>query len=293
MRALACGWLLALSASTAFASPKPKEEAKRRIDRAAALHKQGKFDDALAELEAAYKLDPQVDLLFSIGQVYAKLGRCDEARHEYEEFAAKKKSMQASQIVEQAIAACIPKAPPVAPTVEPAAPVPATAPEPMSPAGSGSASDSVSGSGSMSASVSRPEPPPPAAPATFAAATSGAAPELHTTIESSPRPWYRDTLGDGLVVAGVAAAVVGFIEYRAATSDLDNAETAGSLARYDQLVDDAHGKRTVSVVLFGGGAALVGAGIARFVLHDRGRESRGVAVVPAHGGGLLTWTGGF
>jgi len=243
MRALACGWLLAVTASTALAGPKPKEEAKRRIDRAAALHKQGKFDDALAELEAAYKLDPQVDLLFSIGQVYAKLGRCDEARNKYEEFAAKKKSKQASQIVEQAIAACIPKAPPV---VEPAAPATASPEaEPISAAGSASAS----GSEAMSAPASRPE-PPPAPPTTFAAATSGAAPELHTTVESSPRPWYRDTLGDGLVVAGVAAAVVGVIEYRAATSDLDNAETAGSLARYDQLVDDAHGKRTVSVVLF-------------------------------------------
>lgn len=283
MRVLACGLVLAVSASTALAGPKPKEAAKRRIDRAAALHKQGKFDDALAELEAAYKLDPQVDLLFSIGQVYAKLGRCDEARTEYQQFAAKKKSKQASQIVEQAIAACIPKAPPVPPpaAVEPA-PTPAAAPpEPMPPPPA------------EPVSPPPPTPPPPTSPTTFAAATSGPAPEPHTTIESTPRPWYRDTVGDGLVVAGVAAAVVGFIEYRGATSDLDNAETAGSLARYNQLVDDAHGKRTVSVVLFAGGAALVGAGIARYVLHDRGRESHGVAVVPAQGGGLLTWTGGF
>src|SRR6185312_4645276 len=129
MRLIASGLVLVVSASTVLAAPKPKEEAKRRIDRAAALHKEGKYDDALAELEAAYKLDPQVDLLFAIGQVYAKLGRCDEARGEFEQFAAKKKTKQASQIVEQAIAACIPKAPPVPPPVE-AAPAPTPAPEP-------------------------------------------------------------------------------------------------------------------------------------------------------------------
>jgi tetratricopeptide (TPR) repeat protein len=279
MRVIASGLVLVLVASTALAAPKPKEEAKRRIDRAAALHKEGKYDDALAELEAAYKLDPQVDLLFAIGQVYAKLGRCDEARTEFEQFAAKKKTKQASQIVEQAIAACIPKAPPVPPPVEPAPPsVTPPAAEPI-PAPTPVAAPS-------------PEPPPASpAPATFASATSS--PELHTTVEAAPRPWYRDTLGDGLVLAGVAAAVVGFVEYHGATSKLDDAETASSLAQYDQLVDDAHGQRTISVVLFAGGAALVGAGIARYVLHDRGRESHGLAVAPSHGGGLLTWTGGF
>jgi hypothetical protein len=288
MRVIVCGLVLAVSASTALAAPKPKEEAKRRIDRAAALHKQGKYDDALAELEAAYKLDPQVDLLFAIGQVYAKLGRCDEARTEFEQFAAKKKTKQASQIVDQAIAACIPKAPPVSPPVEPAAPPPtisAPAPEPApEPEPAPAASVPVSPSASHT---------DVAPPTTFAAATSGSASDLHTTAESSPRPWYRDTLGDGLVVVGVAAAVVGFIEYRGATSKLDDAETAGTLAQYDQLVDDAHGKRTLSVVFFAGGAALVGAGIARYVFHDRGRESHGVAIVPSHGGGLLTWSGGF
>jgi tetratricopeptide (TPR) repeat protein len=281
MRVIASGLVLVLAASTALAAPKPKEEAKRRIDRAAALHKEGKYDDALAELEAAYKLDPQVDLLFAIGQVYAKLGRCDEARTEFEQFAAKKKTKQASQIVEQAIAACIPKAPPVPPPVEPA-PASVTAP----------AAEPIPAPAPALAPVAEPA-PVSSSPATFAAATSGSGPELHTTVESAPRPWYRDTLGDGLVLAGVAAAVVGFVEYHGATAKLDDAETASSLAQYDQLVDDAHGQRTVSVVLFAGGAALVGAGIARYALHDRGRESHGVAVVPAHGGGLLTWTGGF
>jgi len=262
MRALAIGCALAMSAA-AVAGPKPKEEAKRRIDRAAALHKEGKFDDALAELEAAYKLDPEIDLLFSIGQVYSKLGRCDEARGKFEEFAAKKKSKEASSIVAQAIAACIPKAPPVPP---PAA-VEATPPsvEPTSPV-------TPAPTFASATSASPPQPPPP-------------------TVDS--RAWYRDALGDGLVLAGVAAAVVGTIEYHSATSALNAAESAGSLASYDQLVSEAHDKRTISVVLFAGGAVLVAGGIVRFALHDRSHERATLAVVPAQGGGLVTIGGGF
>ena len=95
------------------------------------------------------------------------------------------------------------------------------------------------------------------------------------------------------MLAGIAAVVVGGIEYHRATADLDDAEAAGSLARYDQLVDDAHGKRTISIVLFAGGAALVGAGIVRYAFHDRGHERATLAVVPAQGGGFVTFGGGF
>jgi hypothetical protein len=47
----------------------------------------------------------------------------------------------------------------------------------------------------------------------------------------------------------------------------------------------------VSVLLGIGGVALIGAGVVRFVTHDRGGESRGMALVPTCGGGLVTWGG--
>ena len=99
-------------------------------------------------------------------------------------------------------------------------------------------------------------------------------------------------LGDALVVAGgVVALVAGGIEYRSARSSLDDAENATTLTSYNSLVDDAHGKRTVSVLLDVGGVALIGAGVIRFIRHDRGGESRGVAIVPTSGGGLVAWGG--
>ena len=108
--------------------------------------------------------------------------------------------------------------------------------------------------------------------------------------------WYKDKLGDGLVLGGVAAVVVGLVEYRSALSDLDAAENrthTTTLARYNQLVDRAHGKRTASIVLTGAGGALIAAGVARYILHDRSTEVRGVGVAPAHGGGVVTYLGRF
>ena len=80
--------------------------------------------------------------------------------------------------------------------------------------------------------------------------------------------------------------------YTGARSSLDDAESAGSLVEYNDLVDDAKNQRMYAVVLAGGGAVLIGAGLLRYKLRNKG-EARGVAIAPTSGGGLITWTGGF
>lgn len=124
-----------------------------------------------------------------------------------------------------------------------------------------------------------PEPPPP--------------PPAVTTTE--PAAWYKDKLGGALVLTGVVASAVGIVMYTGARSDLDDAESAMSLDSYNDLVDSAKSKRLSSVVLVGGGVALIGAGVIRYYLlrGSSNQEARGVGVVPAQGGGLVTWTGQF
>jgi len=110
------------------------------------------------------------------------------------------------------------------------------------------------------------------------------------------RPWYKDKLGDALVLGGVLATVVGLVEYRSALSDLDTAENASStttLARYHELVDNARGKRATSIVFVGAGGALIVAGIVRYALRGDATEARTVGVAPAHGGGVVTYEGSF
>lgn len=244
-RAAWLGLAVLLVTSTA-ALAEPKEDARPHIERATKAHQAGKFDEALVELQAAYTIDPQPDLLFAIGQVYTKLGRCTEASDAYKRYLAAGANPKAAPVVQQAIEACKPSAgtePAPAPTTAAAPPAPSPTPRPV----------------------------------------------------SGHSPWYRDVVGDVLVVGGVVSLAAGIFVYRGAVTDLDSAEHAPTHDRYVDLVDGARSKRLVSVALIGGGVALAGAGVLRFVLHGRrsSSEVRRVTLAPVPGGGFVTWAGSF
>jgi tetratricopeptide (TPR) repeat protein len=228
-------FLLALPASVLAG---PKEDAQAHIVKATEAHQRSDFNVALQELEAAYAIDPQPDLLYAIGQVYVKLERCADAISYYERYLATAPTLEAAGQAQEAIDACKAKLP---------APEPQPAPTPL---------------------------PPPSPPTTSA--------------------WYKDPIGGALVGGGLVAGALGVVFYLGARNELDEAEAAMTLPAYEDHVDSAHSKRLVSVILFGGGAALIAGGIARYVMHDAGAtEARRVGVVPTSGGGLLTLTGEF
>lgn len=135
-----------------------------------------------------------------------------------------------------------------------------------------------------------PAPAPDPGPAT---APPMATPALPPEPPPEGSRWYQDKLGGVLVIAGVGATIAGAVVYGGARSDLDDAEGASDLDTYRQLVDDARSKRTLSVVLFAGGGALIAAGVVRYVISGGERREARVGVVPARGGGLVTWGGQF
>lgn len=270
--------VLLIAPGSAFAGK--KEEAKAHIAKATKAHKNGHFEEARVELEAAYALDPDPDLLYALGQVSAKLGKCNEATTYFKRFGASQKDPKVAKVVDQAIAACRPAGEPAA-TAPPAADKPS--PVDASPSPDRAAAD-------------KPAPvmdkPAPGAPRSQPFAPTATAP----VATGRRSPWYKDKLGDGLVLGGIVATAVGLVEYSGALSDLDTAEdrkSTATLARYNELVDSAHGKRTASIVLVGAGGALITAGIIHYVLHGRTTESRAVGVAPAHGGGVVSYEGRF
>jgi tetratricopeptide (TPR) repeat protein len=298
MHKLALSVIVLATASTAYAKPKPKGQAavKAHMDRAAKAHKAGKFEVALTELKAAYDVEPQPKLLYAIAQVYAKLDNCTDAIDYYERFLAADTSKQG--VVKQAIDACKKK----------------LADKPDKPDDKGDGvfrTKKIDGELPTAEPIEPPPPPPPVeaklepAPPVVIEQPRGAerpppAP-VSEPVPSEPAPvattqhspWYRDALGDALVITGVAATVGSFFAYRAAQSDLDKAEDAGTLDAYNDLRDSAETKQLYTVVLAGGGLALVTAGVLRYALRDNRRETRGVAIVPTTSGGLITWSGGF
>jgi tetratricopeptide (TPR) repeat protein len=125
--------LLALPV-VAVAGPKEKAEAQKHIEKATNAHQGGKYDVALTELQAAYALDPQPDLLYAIGQVHVKLGKCDDAIVSYEKFLATNPPAEPAAAAKEAIETCQQQAPPPPPepTPEPTPPPPPPPPAPES-----------------------------------------------------------------------------------------------------------------------------------------------------------------
>src|SRR5690349_10386514 len=82
--------VMALLSTTVSAAPKrdPKAAVKDHMAKAAKASQEGRNEDALKELDAAYALDPQPMLLLARGHVYVKLEKCDEAIKLYEAFLA-------------------------------------------------------------------------------------------------------------------------------------------------------------------------------------------------------------
>jgi tetratricopeptide (TPR) repeat protein len=262
-------FLAVLATWPLVASANAKHDAKVHIAKATKAHQEGKFEVALDELLAAYKLDPQPELLFAIAQVYGKLDRCSDAVPYYEKFLAATKDTQATEIVNQAIDACKKQ-------LAAAQPPPVEEPPPPPP---------------PPVKVDEPPPPPPKLDEPPPPPRREDTPLVVVEHPAGPTPWYRDTLGDALVGGGVLAGVVSLVMYTSAGSDLDAAEASATLAEYNQHLDDANGKRTYSLVLAGAGVALVGAGIYHYTRRDAGKSS--MAVVPQRGGGLVVLTGGF
>ena len=310
MRKLATLMFVLAAANAADAKPKAKgKSVKVHMDNAAKAHKAGKFEVALTELQAAYAIDPQPKLLFAIAQVHAKLDNCEAAIDYYEKFAATQKDKSKQSIVKQAIDACkkklddakpdkpestvfrAKKPPPEELPTADAKDKPEAKPEEPKP------EQKISTTPEPAETKPEPkpteikafdDPPPRAKPAPAPAPVA-----VKTTSEPTHSPWYRDPLGDALVITGVGATIASVLVFRSAQNDLDAAEQAQFLADYEQHHTDAERKELYTWILAGTGIALVSAGVLRYVTRDSRRESRSVSFVPTHDGGLITWSGGF
>jgi hypothetical protein len=113
--------------------------AQAHFDLGSLLYQQGRYDDALGELTAGYKLDPRPEFLYSLGQTERKRGRCKEALDYYQRYLDTGLSRERAAAVLVQMDRCraelaLPPAPPVA------APNAATANAPASATAPGAAS---------------------------------------------------------------------------------------------------------------------------------------------------------
>ncbi len=104
-----------LVAAPLLAHADRKQDAQVHITKAMEAHDRSDFELAAIELQAAYDLDPNPDLLYAIGQVYVKLERCPDAITYYRRYLDTKPPAQAMVDTKQAIDTCEKQAPPKPP----------------------------------------------------------------------------------------------------------------------------------------------------------------------------------
>ncbi|MBA3538738.1 MAG: hypothetical protein H0T79_03855 [Deltaproteobacteria bacterium] len=244
--------LLLVAATAAPVSADAKADAQVRIDHATQLHQAGAFAEALDELMVAYTLDPRPELLYALGQLHVKLGHCSDAVTYYQRFLGTSPAAGPADAARQAIETCK-KAPP---------------PEPP-PAGD-----------------------PPVDPTADPAADPTTDPTPQRMTAAGPPAWYEDVVLDGLVGGGIVAGLVGVVLYGAARGALDDADASSTYNTHLDHVDRAHAERTLAVIFGVGGIALIGVGVARYMMRDT-TPDQGVGIEPTTGGGVVTWSGQF
>ena len=226
--------LALVSSSAAAADPKPLEpKARVLVDRGLEAYRDGRYEEAIRELSAAYEIDPRREILFNWAQAERLSGDCDAAIPLYQEFLdSDPPSAQAKQ-ARRLIEKCD--------VFKPKGDRPAAGPPP------GGLVDI--------------EPGPDPEPERDRRERAPAAP---STREDGP-VWYRDAWGGALVGVGLVGVGLGATFLVLSERSFDDAGAARTYPDYDARFDEAVSSRRIGVVGLTLGAALVAAGVGRWI----------------------------
>lgn len=150
MKVATLAWLVAWSATAAKKTPDATAEAKAHFNKGTALYSQARYEEAITEFEAAYRVKPHGVINYNLAQCYEKLGDIAKALGKYQDYLREVPDAKDRSTVEAAIAnlqrrldeqrraqqpQVAPEPPPTLPTPAVQAPAPAitqpAAPEPL------------------------------------------------------------------------------------------------------------------------------------------------------------------
>lgn len=270
MRLIISCLVVAAFANTASAESKERR-AKRHVDKATKAYQKGNFEDARKEFATAYSIDPQPQLLFALGDVNVKLGRCEAAvtfLHKYLETSPEESQATAAN---EALAKC--NAPTTTAPVDEAdieIDTPGAKKEPV-PAG-----PAVAQAKEEEAPPGITTPPPRQAPVQPGAETPQEGP--------SERAWYLEPVGLALCGGGVLAAGASVVLYTVAVGKNNEAElTTTSYENALSLSNDAKTLQYVSIASAVVGGALVGVGGYYFYRQKSAHDARVTAAASPQG----------
>jgi tetratricopeptide (TPR) repeat protein len=108
--AVAVAVALVLGPRAALADDPLKPAAKVRFDAGVKLTSAGKYDEAIREFRAAYEIDPEPVLFYSLAVAERLAGRCPAAVDYYRRFLASKPNAERTEAARAGIAMCQPQA---------------------------------------------------------------------------------------------------------------------------------------------------------------------------------------
>ena len=242
---------LLLAAAPASAAPKDAE-ARKLFDRGVAAYTKGDLAGAAQALSESYAREGDPETLFAWAQAERKLGHCESAIELYNTLLAFELPAANKKVVEQQLAEC---------------------------------------NQIVSDKKNEPVAPPPPSPPP-ATTTTTPAPAIVTPPPSEPAPahegraWWRDPVGDGLVIGGVVGLGVGTGLLLSARSADAAKDSAMSYSDFKANADTAHDRGIEGVIgLAAGGVLLVG-GIAWYATHRDGDATAVTGWLAPRGGGI-------
>lgn len=253
MRASTILLTLVLTASAAQAGP--DAELKKHEDAGKAAFAAERYADAIAEFRAANDLKPDPKYVYSIAQAQRMAGDCAGAIESYQAFLATKPDAKLADYSKANIDRCKEE---LAKNPKPAPVEPAPTPTPAEPA----------------ITPSEPTPTPITGP---------------VDTGDGARPWYRDWVGNAMVIGGVASAAVGttvFLSGRSAANKVNNADDYTSFQDAQDAASSALTKQRIGIGAAIVGAGLIVGGILHYKMSGGGHEVR-VTAVPTVGGAAV------
>ena len=238
---------IVLWAAPALAAPSNRE-AKAQFDRGVAAYQHGDFAGAAEAFGRSNALEADAETLFAWAQAERKIGHCDKAIELYGTLLAMDLPAENKSAIKIQLSECTQiVAAQNPPPVEPPKPVPV-------------------------APVEHPREP-------VAAPIQPAAPE--------GRPWFRDPIGDGLVIVGAAGVGVGIAMLVSGHSADQSKASATTYGDYQALADKAHSRGEIGVIGGVAGVAFIAVGIVWYAMHEDHPGDK--TVTPTGGGFALTF----
>lgn len=256
MRAWSAWVLLALLSGPASAEDDAKAKAKARIAAGTRLYNIQQYDQAAAEYEQAYLLDPEPEYLYAIAQAQRLGGDCVKALRSYNAYLRTNPADDSKARANIARCEQDLKDHPPAPDSLTIVPGPVVLPP------------------------SAPLPPPP--------------PQAPPRMVS--RPWTRDWIGHALVGGGVAIAATGAVLYldgRSAIADHNAAATYDQFSAMHAAVDAARTRQLIGVTALAAGGGVILGGVLHYVFHTRPFAERTVSATLTPGGASIVVGGAF